>query len=470
MLSEANKWFLIFIPIQWLTEFGHGMLNTVVGPTQPYLAQNVGVDISTINLVWTFGFFGYLVGSFTTGFIFKRFLTKTAHKLMYLAGTACTMGLLMTVLPFLNNFVALVLLRCAQFFAVGSFNTSDASLLVFTMGPVKSRPFTMTLHALIGAGFFAATFLVRPFLPESNEGQNVCPGTTEHNNFSKILEHNTTANATVAPSEVVNVGTIAGISKIAWPFLIVGLWCVVFSIGFAILACLPYKMPRFYEEDEEGIKVEKKEGHTDVKYWKVLLFLVFLYYFVSCGIERIYQPMAYTFGICGPLKLSPGAAVLIDSSYNGGFMAGRIVSTFVAKLIKPRNMIIMSLVTCVGASIVLSIFATSSVIALYIGTCALGFFVSWQFGAGYSWLAKKMDITGRISSIFFIGCGVGSLATPPVSGFLFTSSLGPMSIIYMTSALCVLQCILFAIMWFLSRIKTQGEADVVPIQLSLLKP
>jgi hypothetical protein len=45
---------------------------------------------------------------------------------------------------------------------------------------------------------------------------------------------------------------------------------------------------------------------------------------VSCGIERIYQPMAFTFGLCGPLDLSPPAAASTDSFYNGGFMCGRI--------------------------------------------------------------------------------------------------------------------------------------------------
>ena len=44
-----------------LDQFGHGLVTTVVGPTQPYLAQKTGVDIGTINLVWTFGFFGYMV-------------------------------------------------------------------------------------------------------------------------------------------------------------------------------------------------------------------------------------------------------------------------------------------------------------------------------------------------------------------------------------------------------------------------
>ena len=33
----------------------------------------------------------------------------------------------------------------------------------------------------------------------------------------------------------------------------------------------------------------------------------------------------------------------------------------------------------------------------------LGFFVSWQYGACYSWVAQKGDISGRPASIFFIG-------------------------------------------------------------------
>jgi hypothetical protein len=50
-----------------------------------------------------------------------------------------------------------------------------------------------------------------------------------------------------------------------------------------------------------------------------------------------------------------------------------------------------------------------------------GFFISWQFGSCFSWVAKKTNVTGRLSSIFFIGCGAGSLVTPPLSGFIFTS-------------------------------------------------
>ena len=81
LAPEPSKWVSIYFPISWLTQvtsqchqnrtilililqFGHGLVTTVVGPTQPYLAQKTGVDIGTINLVWTFGFFGYMVTNF----------------------------------------------------------------------------------------------------------------------------------------------------------------------------------------------------------------------------------------------------------------------------------------------------------------------------------------------------------------------------------------------------------------------
>ena len=53
-------------------------------------------------------------------------------------------------------------------------------------------------------------------------------------------------------------------------------------------------------------------------------------------------------------------------------------------------------------------------------TGLLGFFVSWQFGACYSWIAQKGDITGNLASLFLVGCGVGGASFPPLTGFVFT--------------------------------------------------
>ena len=65
-------WLGCYLASSWLSNIGQGLVVTVVGPSQPYIAKNVGVSIDTINLLWTFQFFGFMVGSISSGFIFKR--------------------------------------------------------------------------------------------------------------------------------------------------------------------------------------------------------------------------------------------------------------------------------------------------------------------------------------------------------------------------------------------------------------
>ena len=89
----------------------------------------------------------------------------------------------MIVLPFTSSFGVLVTARLVQIMSLGAFCTADASLIVYLLGPDKSRPFTMAFHALIGAGFLAATFLVRPFLPGDNtkDTDMICGRNTRDN-------------------------------------------------------------------------------------------------------------------------------------------------------------------------------------------------------------------------------------------------------------------------------------------------
>merc|ERR1711997_936361 len=155
--------------------------------TQPYLARNTGVDIDTINLVCSFGFFGYMVGSLGTSFIFKEYLKADWAKLVFLSVTICATGAIMIILPFTSSFAVLVTARLLQILALGAFCTADASLIVSLLGPEKSRPFTMAFHALIGAGFLAATFLVRPFLPSSEmDTEDICGGGAAQVNITSM--------------------------------------------------------------------------------------------------------------------------------------------------------------------------------------------------------------------------------------------------------------------------------------------
>ena len=96
----------------------------------------------------------------------------------------------------------------------------------------------MAFHALIGAGFLAATFLVRPFLPDDKEMDidEIC-GRANQSDIPLEMGGN------ISPPNTEDLF----IPTIAWPFIISGVWCIIFSVGFLILAKLPYKVSSVIE-------------------------------------------------------------------------------------------------------------------------------------------------------------------------------------------------------------------------------
>ena len=95
---------------------------------------------------------------------------------------------------------------------------------------ITFRPFTFALHSLIGVGFLAATFLVTPFLPQDNDQDG------QGNSFNQLCTTDNTANITESAIENSNHNEpYWGVRKIAWPFIITGVWCMVCSLGYAIL-------------------------------------------------------------------------------------------------------------------------------------------------------------------------------------------------------------------------------------------
>ena len=67
----------------------------------------------------------------------------------FMSGTMMLTGALMLVLPMTNNFGLLVSARCIQNICLGAYITADTSLVVYTMGPIKSRPFTFGKQSIL---------------------------------------------------------------------------------------------------------------------------------------------------------------------------------------------------------------------------------------------------------------------------------------------------------------------------------
>ncbi len=69
----------------------------------------------------------------------NRYFHSSSAKTCYISFSMTLCGLLMCALPFAGSFPLLAAIRIAQYVALGSFITADASMLVYTMGPVVSR-------------------------------------------------------------------------------------------------------------------------------------------------------------------------------------------------------------------------------------------------------------------------------------------------------------------------------------------
>ena len=106
-----------------------------------------------------------------------------------------------------------------KFLSYGIFLTSDSILLVFTLGPEKSRPFINALHFFISIGFLLGTFLVQPFLPATSD--KVCSGQTKDNDDETVLTIKA-LNVTNAEETDPVIPLMQGVQCIAWPFIISG--------------------------------------------------------------------------------------------------------------------------------------------------------------------------------------------------------------------------------------------------------
>ena len=213
---------------------------------------------------------------------------------------------------------------------------------------------------------------------------------------------------------------VHGIQSIAWPFVISGSWCVLVSVGFFVLsrASSLVSMPQFYDENTNT--KGKDYGPAKLSYIKkrVFLLLIIVFFALSGAVIRVFQSMAMTFGMCGPLQLESHMAAITDSFYSTGMCVGRFASILLATKLLPSTLLVLCMFGCTIAAVLLIILAPIYHLSLYTGVGLLpfassllsliqvafmGFFASWQFGTGFSWTSHHMNITGRLSSIFFIG-------------------------------------------------------------------
>jgi FHS family Na+ dependent glucose MFS transporter 1 len=177
----------------------------------------------------------------------------------------------------------------------------------------------------------------------------------------------------------------------------------------------------------------------------ILIVLIALFFFLHVGAELSFGDWIYTYAVSLDLANVTTAAYL-TSAFWGSITLGRLIGIPITTRIRPRTMLLSSLVGAL-LSVTIILIWSDSTIALWVGTIGMGLSMASLFPSTMTFAGRRLNITGRITGWFFIGVGAGSMTLPWIIGQVF-ETIGPISMMFIIMTAILLA---FAVMWILIR-------------------
>ena len=157
----------------------------------------------------------------------------------------------------------------------------------------------------------------------------------------------------------------------------------------------------------------------------LLVALITLFYFTFIGIEAGFGNWLYTYAT--HLKLTNEVTgAYLTSAFWGSFTAGRLVSIPLAIRFRPRTLLSSDLVGCLFSVGVILLWPHSHQ-ALWFGAIGVGLSQASLFPIMLAWAERRIRLTGRINSFFFMGTGAGGMFFPWFIGQLI-EPIGPQAV------------------------------------------
>lgn len=135
-----------------------GLTTAASGPSLLKLSEHTSSGLDRISLIFVFGSFGYLVGSFLGGRAYDRL---PGHKLMAL--TMLIVGIASALIPITGSLEILLLVFFISGLASGVLDVGSNTLILWTHGE-KAGPFLNGLHFFFGVGSLIAPILLAQVL------------------------------------------------------------------------------------------------------------------------------------------------------------------------------------------------------------------------------------------------------------------------------------------------------------------
>lgn len=332
-----------------------GLSMSVMGPTLPSLADNVGVSLARISFIFTATNIGYLLGASGGGRLFDHY---KGHRIMIIAlGLMAISGV---VIPIMHSFYGLLVVMFL--FGLGQ-GLIDVGTNVSILWVFQSRvsPYMNALHFFFGLGAFISPIIV-----------------------ALVMEW-------------------AG-GAITWPF-----WAIAALLfpGFLGLAVFP--------SPENPEKETNKETSQKVIYKLVIPMVILFCLYV--GVEASFGYWIYSYATTTGVAGEIGAS-LMNSIYWGALMAGRLITIPLSRKVKPSRILLGNYILMILFFLVILIWPVQPVM-VWIATIGLGLSVSSVFPTLLSLAETRMKVTGSVTGLFFLGTSLASMFFPTLIGQIF---------------------------------------------------
>lgn len=316
--------------------------------------------------------------------------------------------------------------------------------LVLEIWQEKASSPLFLLHFGFGIGSFIVPQIANPFL--------AIPKPTAAANFTSNMTTLHPLSTTAAP-----VTEYIRESRIEWAYLIVALITMSLSLVFYF-----YQFCGKWMRNSQVGKTQKDKDkdHTNIRriidpascadgkrlFGIHVLGLLFLFFFVTTGGERVYGKFIRSFAI-DYYNIDGDRASLLNSSFWISFAIGRFAGFVAAKWIPIRIILLIETTGAMTSAILLNIFADDSTLALWILTQPMAFFIAPCFPSGVGWGDFHIHLSGLGITFLLLGGALGGVCYMWIIGY-FYEAYGPLSFFYVMLSYGIPLCALAFIMHF----------------------
>lgn len=198
---------------------------------------------------------------------------------------------------------------------------------------------------------------------------------------------------------------------ITWAYRILALLILPASLWLLRLPSPPIR-----NSAEEGAERE----NSPLLLGLVMLFL-FLYVGMEASMSSWISPYTEVTGLADEAR-----AAYLTSGFWGALTVGRLLAIPLAVRLSPQRVLLIDLVG-VLASMGLFVLLPHSLVAVWVATVGAGLAMASIFPTTLSFAERKLTISGKVTSWFFVGASLGGMGLPWLVGRLF-ETLSPQAL------------------------------------------